>query len=667
MSKQKIEDNWSNKPENSLLATFRSWMPQTAATLDQRKVALEKLAVRYPEVGWRICVEQFSPGSRIGHYSHRPRWRTDAAGFGQVVTREEDRQFRLKAIHIALDWSAHDERTLGDMVERLQTMAPEDQERVWRLIDAWNSSGPTDEKKAALRERIRRYAFTRYSRNRKLQQQTKDCARATYDSLRPANPVVHHKWLFAQRWVEESRDELEDDDHDFKNREERIARLRAEALSEIWEKSGLEGVKALCASGNCPGVIGWHLGEVVTASSDALTVVREMVQSCFDAELNLKMDGCITGFLAKRDEGLRQKMLDSLVESFIRDDGEASDNAVRVCKCAPFGRPTWNVVDQLPGALRERYWIEVQAGWGHFEDSDVNYLIDELMAVSRPRAAIHVAHLEWKSVETPRLIWLLRQLATSDPKPADRYQLSSHEISGAFEILDKRTDISRDELAQLEFTYIKALEDSEHGIPNLERQLARSPQLFMHVIALVYKRDDEGDDPPEWVVREENREAAWQAAYALLENAKHIPGTRDDGTIDVGELMGWIREARELAERYARKEVCDSSIGKLLSASAAGVDGIWPREEVRQVLEEIASNSMASGMSIGLYNSGGAEWRGEGGTQERARASRYRNWSRQVAFEYPFVASMLESIARSYDHDAVRWDTERKIRRRIRE
>ena len=44
-------------------------------------------------------------------------------------------------------------------------------------------------------------------------------------------------------------------------------------------------------------------------------------------------------------------------------------------------------------------------------------------------------------------------------------------------------------------------------------------------------------------------------------------------------------------------------IGQLLSKSDAGVDGIWPREEVRQVVEEITSDHVAIGMRVGLYNS----------------------------------------------------------------
>ncbi len=666
MSRQRIEDNWSNKPENSLLAIFRSWMPQTAASIDQRKLALEKLALRYPEIGWRICIEQFTPGSRTGHYSHRPRWRNDAAGAGQVVTRGEDFQLRRKAVDIAIAWPAHDERTLGDLVERLQVMDPDDQERVWQLIEKWNSAGPTDEKKAVLRERIRRYAFTRRGRRRNLGQQTKDRAREIHELLEPADPVIYHKWLFAQQWVEESLEELEGEDFDHQKHSERIGKLRREALREIWAKSGFEGIKALCASGNAAGAIGWHLADGVIPGADVANFLHQVVTGRFGHELDARLDNCIGGFLRKLDESERQTIMSSLIDRLVCEEGDASDSVARLCRCAPFGRGTWAHVDLLPGTLRKRYWQQVQPGWAHFDDAELNHLIDELLAENRPRAAFSVAHLEWKSVETPRLIRLLREVASNGAEPPGHYQVDAHDIASAFESLEKRTDVSRDELAQLEFTFVKALEHTEHGIPNLERQLARSPQLFVQVLALTYKRDDEGQDPPEWAVREENREAAWQASFTLLENAKCIPGTREGGAIDVDELTRWISEVRRLCEQHARRVIGDHAIGKLLSACAAGADGIWPCEPVRQVLEDIASKEMASGMSIGLYNSRGASWRGEGGAEERALASKYRNWSKQLAFEYPFVATMLEDIARSYDHDAERWENDRKIRRRIR-
>ena len=89
LAERKITDNWANKPENSLRSIYRSWMPQTAALLNDRKKALETLTKRFPSLGWQICLDQFAPGSQIGHYNHRPRWRSDASGAGQPVTQEE--------------------------------------------------------------------------------------------------------------------------------------------------------------------------------------------------------------------------------------------------------------------------------------------------------------------------------------------------------------------------------------------------------------------------------------------------------------------------------------------------------------------------------------------------------------------------------------------------
>ncbi len=89
LSRPKINDNWANKPDASLQAIFRSWMPQTAASVQQRGKALEMLTKRFPDVSWKICIEQIKPGPQTGCYSYRPRWRSDASGAGQAVTRKE--------------------------------------------------------------------------------------------------------------------------------------------------------------------------------------------------------------------------------------------------------------------------------------------------------------------------------------------------------------------------------------------------------------------------------------------------------------------------------------------------------------------------------------------------------------------------------------------------
>ena len=177
-------------------------------------------------------------------YSYRPRWRSDASGAGQVVTPKEMYDFNRKALDFLITWPSHDEKTLGDLIESLQGMPEEDQNKVWDLIDEW-SQNAGEAAKAALRERIRQFAFTRTGSRRKLGEATRDRAREAYDSLRPHDPVIRHGWLFADHWVQESADEIEEEDFDYRKREERIDRLRREAMIEIWTELGFEGVKRI--------------------------------------------------------------------------------------------------------------------------------------------------------------------------------------------------------------------------------------------------------------------------------------------------------------------------------------------------------------------------------------------------------------------------------------
>jgi hypothetical protein len=96
-----------------------------------------------------------------------------------------------------------------------------------------------------------------------------------------------------------------------------------------------------------------------------------------------------------------------------------------------------------------------------------------------------------------------------------------------------------------------------------------------------------------------------------------------------------------------------------------GADGIWPNEGIRDVLEDIGTSELANGMSIGRYNSRGVVARGVGGDQERALSQTYRTWSRQLAHRYPFTSRLLNEMARMYDRDAERHDTDSEVRKRL--
>jgi addiction module HigA family antidote len=659
LSERKIEDNWANKPENSLQAIFRSWMPQTAAPLDQREKALEVLTKKFPPVAWQICVAQFAAGNGIGEYSHRPRWRSDASGSGQPVIWGEIHEFGRWALDLALAWSEHDENTLGDLIANLQDLPDEDQPKIWDLVENWARAEMDEGRKALLRERIRRFALTRRGKHRGLKTETRDRAREAYDLLSPADVVTRDQWLFQAQWVEESIEELEDPEHDYHQRDERIRQLRIDALEEIWKDQEFGGIKALAMKSGTSGIIGWHMADGVIPASG----VAGFLERCLKVEdegLTSKMDDLVRGFLAKMDVAPRTDVSEHLLVKL------PSSLLCRFLKCSLFQHETWEQVDRQAPEVREQYWHEIYPNSLMKESLDANEVVDRLLEARRPRAAFYSVHFALEEVETSRLKRLLQEVGTCDSEAPGHYQLDRHYLSSALTILQARSGVTEEEMAQLEFQFITALEHTKHRIPNLERQVGKSPALFVQALALIYRRRDGGEDPPEWQVKEENESAVGTAAYRLLENIRRIPGTVNDGRIDEAKLRAWVNEAQSLCSKYGRAEIGDQKLGQLLSAPILGNDGVWPCEAVRKVLEEIGTPDIATGLSIAVYNSRGAHWRAEGGGQERELAAKYRNWARKLAFEYPYVANLVEDIAATYDRQAEREDSESAVRKRLR-
>lgn len=663
LSRTVINDNWINKPINSLQAVYRSWLPQTAALLQDRMQALETLTKRFPDIGWQICTAQLAAAPQTGSYSYRPRWRSDASGAGRSVTYKEFHEFRRKALDLALAWPTHDHKMLGDLIERLPEIPEEDHSLVWDLIDAWAGSTADERAKAGFRERIRRFGFSRLGQRRDLNNATKDRARMALKKLQPRDSVVRHAWLFAQHWIEVSDGEIEEESFDYDRHNERIRRLRVAAMKEIWAERGFEGMTALLSLSNAPDAIGGSLGLSITDVNEQTVFLRKCLFTSGDLEG--KVDGCIGGFLASVDEDARSGILSVVAK------GMDNQRIVRLFRCAPFKLETWRLLDNYEEEIRNRYWKEViPHPWNRLSEAELTEIIDRLLEAKRPRAAFCTVQLDWRRVETSRLKSLLFAVATVGDEPAGHYQLDAYQISEALDSLNDCNGASLEEMAWLEFFFVGALDRSKHGIPNLERQIAELPALFVQMVALLFKRRDGGLDPPGWRIEDPQRRADLaSAAYSLLNRIGCIPGTQEDGKIDAEALVNWITEVRQLCAEYGRTEVGDQMIGQLLSKAPAEKDGGWPCLPVCEAMERFASHHIGTGFNVGVHRERGVTSRAldEGGAQERELAAKYRAWAKKCALDYPHVSSVLEGVAAEYDWHAKREDTEVEIEKRLRE
>ena len=653
----KIDDNWANKPASSLQAIFRSWMPQTAASVEQRVQALKALVKNFSGIGWEICIEQIKPPPRFGCNSYRPRWRSDASGAGQVVMRKERNDFIQAAMSFMIDWPSHDEMTLGDLVEALESIPEVEQIRIWDLIDEWSRIA-TDSAKATLRERIRQFALTHRARHLNIGETTRNSARETYEKLQPKNQVTRHGWLFTKHWVDETVGVNEADSTDCRKREERIDRLRSEAMNDIWTKHGLEGVMEMLTASDAACIIGHYAMSCITSIEMRVQFIRCCLS--FDENFRKKAESCILGALSAIENNLRIRVLQAAAKEM------STEECIHLFINAPFRKMTWRLLDSYGTDIRDGYWKHVHPSWSQHTSAEFAELIDCLLEASRPRAAFHVVFVNFKDVETSRLKRLLHDVATVNTEPVGHFKIDRHRVSEALESLSNREDVSCNDMAELEFLFIDVLTDSKYGIPNLGRIIAESPKLFAQAVALSYRRRDENVDPPEWTTesREQGNSVAL-AAYQLLDQLKIIPGKDENDNINAVALAKWIDEVRFLCREHARIEMGDHSLGQLLAKAPKDEDGSWPCKAVCEAMERIASPEIGNGFLIGVHNSRGAHWRGEGGQQERDLATKYRAWADCLHFEYPYVGGVLEDIAVSYDDESKQHDSNAEIAKRL--
>ena len=660
MSKVEINDNWTNKPINSLSAIYRSWMPQTAATLSERIAALEMLVRRHPSTGWKICMNELKRGPRMGMYSHRPSWRSDASGAGEPLgTGEEIRAFMRKALELVLAWPEQDGETLNQLVELIPDIPDEEEATVWQLIDAWSKSEADAREKANLAERIRRFALTRLGERHRLSHRTKERARTACSKLTPNDLVIRHEWLFSRDRIELSTDDTGDEDDYSLERHEKIRRIRANAIADIHEERGFDGLFELLSGEGLGHLIGDGAALCLTDKRTRVDFCRECLTAPNDTVP--KIDNTLAGFLRCIGDDDRDEIISAVA------DADDVKNTVRLFCCAPFGERTWRLLDAYGEQARDRYWRNVSPGWNRYSDSELTEIIDRLLEAGRPRAAFDIVQLDWSRVETSRLKHLLWSIATRTSETEVYYDLDAYYISKALDSLGGRDGIAEDEMAQLEFAYINALRDSEHGIPFLERQIERSPIVFVQALALLFPRDDDGRDPPEWQIENpEQRQNLAHAAHSLLGQVHRLPGTTKEGKVNAQVLLAWIEDVRSLCAEYARAKIGDQYVGQLLSRSREEQAGVWPCSAVCEVIEEIASEEIARGFVIAVRNARGAHWRDKGGTQERELAAKYRAYAEKLAIEFPYTSSVVSRIATSYESDAkwqdVRAETDDRLR-----
>ncbi|MGI4744752.1 MAG: HigA family addiction module antitoxin [Janthinobacterium lividum] len=675
LAEVEIDDNWVNKPAHSLQSIFRSWMPQTAADLDTRIALMRMLADRFPGVAWKICIAQFGSHHQTGDYSHKPRWRPDGFGFGEPLRDGTLRaRFQLEMVELALSWKPQTLRSLSDLVEKLHSLDDTLADRVWQLVTVWAGNDASDVERAAMREKIRmtvlsRTAAVRARASGRVVAQSNQ-AQSAYAALEPRDLMNRHAWLFRNGYVDESADEVEELEHaDFQKRDERIRKMRVEAMREIRDQLGVSALLELAGRSGTAGDIGFHAAHSLLSEHDLVEFLRLALRSALDGSDPASASrALISGAIwAVPDGGDRNRVLRAIAA------GLPEECTGLLLVLAPFGKTTWMMVDELGEAEQARYWADVRPNGLLDSENEIIEGIERLLKARRPRAAFSWMRLRPDRLEARLLHRMLLAIATGgDDVPGD-YMLEQYNVDRAFKHIGSSPDLTLEDKAQAEYAFLEALArpwdkwSDSYGIPNLQIYIQAHPEVFVQAIAWLFRRKDGGDDPLEFQVPHDRAVSIAERSYKLLDALTRIPGYNEAGELRADRLTEWITTVRRATATLGRADIADTYIGKLLAHSPMGQDGVWPCEAVRQVMEDVQSDPMMGGVCVGVYNSRGVYMRGDSGDQERSLADKYRTWEQALRLSYPYVSrNLLLKLVRNYEHEAGREDIEAGIRRRLR-
>lgn len=632
----------SNRPNASLLSLFRSWMPQTAASLPTRLQTLDTLTHRHPQIAWKLLLDLLPEPQEIGSYSNKPIFR-DWATTAAPVTKSEQLAMVEAASTAVLKLATEvpsrwvdvvpkfDQLPIGareEAIGAMSALAPE--------MGAEQSSALWDAVTAYVR-RHREYADAWWSLGDDWLSQLDALAEA----LRPTQPQQSNRWIFDD-WHPSIGVALDD----FEHYEAALADRRVEAIRQILAAGGVGAVRVLATSVALPWEVGWALAD---ATHDPAVDVE--VLETLDAE---------------------ERTSHQFSEGFARRRLNRSIHAVRPWLTIFKDRPllqarllqtvdvsdAWQELEVLGEAAQNAYWAEFSPlGRGH----DFEYVTEAAVGLlDHGRAARALDFLSMYSsigkapLDVEVALRALDEFGTTDDP--EESAVSSYDVNQLLDYL-RTNGVPEDRIAMLEWRYLPMLHHDGGG-KSLQRLLARDPQMFVQMVELAFKPATARNEDPMALSEEASARAA--NAFRLLRDWKIVPGTDERGIVDASELEEWVLEARRLLDESDRLEIGELQLGEVLAHAPEDPDGTFPTQPVRDLLESAPNDRLSRGFATGVFNKRGVTSRGmtDGGQQEYALAAKYAAWAEKVQATHPRTAAALRALADGYREDGRRNDEE---------
>lgn len=646
--------SYGNRPVNSINEIFKPWHYQTLASYKERMEILKTVTQKEPESGWNLLIDLLPENHEIAHPTHKMRWRIFDKNTNLSYTNAEFSSTLSYVISLLFDIFDGSENKFAQLIDE-SVKLPHNERR--KVFD-WAEKKYPEIKQSTFTSWhvLRKILYNHRSHpdaNWALPESELEKYEILYKKLKPKNALNRNIWIFNEsrpNFPEGFKHNKNDYKKSYEQYQEKVNNERVEAIKSILTEVGLKGTVKLRKSVKEPGILGYALAKIITKENDILAVL----QCLKDNKNNLKfIQGFIFGIsVIKEFEGT--------LALFRKLQDKGFSNVAQGNFLVPLeqSRKLWEFISTLNKDIQLEYWHNVNPGFNCLSDKDKIYGIQMLMKHKRYSIAIDSCYFFAEKIPSNILSELLEKTATV--KSTEPVNIEGYKIEGIFEVLDKRSDIDRSTLMNLEWLYIPVLDSysTTRNTEILHNELSNSPEFFVQILKWIYKPERKNElENEEKQLSKEVIEKRAEHAYGLISSWKKIPGMKDDNSIDETELKTWIRKAREIAERESRLEVADMHIGTVLAQYPEDITE-WPQETIFSIIEELNSEGINRNYSAALYNKRGSSSRGvfDGGDIERKHAKYFKNLADDYKNKYPNVSKVFSQLSWSYLSNARRMD-----------
>lgn len=646
----------SNRPINSITEIFKPWHYQTLASYDERMEVLRYITTREQESGWSLLINLLPENNSVAQPTHKMRWRIFDKNTKLKYTYQEIRDTYSTIIEMLIGLFDNDEDKFAQLVNNAINMNPKNRNRVltWAEEVCLNVEQKSFTSWATIRKILnhhRSHPDTDWALPESELKRLDDL----YNKLQPYSTKEKYIWLFNEHWPKfpegfvyknieyEKRQEF---------RQKRVGDARKYAVKKIISEFGLDKTLELRNEVSQLGDLGYVLADVINKRDDILKIIKCLYDE--NSKITFVHSFIYRKFLKEgfdwvkvlfRDLNQRDYSYQALSNVLIPIDQN---------------QELWDFILTLNEEVQNLYWQNVKPRFYAISETEIIYGVEMLLTHKRFFSAIEIASCFSKIIPTNLLIEIL--LRSGNEKANEPVSLDGHEIEIIFEEIDKREDVEKSTLIQLEWLYFPILDSygSSRTSINLEEELSNNPEFFIEILKCIYFPEDKTllEEERKGITDEVIQNRA-KRSYYLLKSWEKIPGMKSDNSIDEIELKDWIDKVRQFAEDVSKLEVADMSIGKILAQYPEDIPE-WPQETIFKIIDEINSDSMKKSYSSELFNKRGFSSRGafDGGDIERDKAAYFEKLEKDYRNKYPNVAEKFKELSLTYLLDAKKMDDE---------